>query len=179
MYRVETDRVVARLGKMADAASLFSLYTGQKGESKYLARLPHQTVDQTAKFLGTWSTKDSWRKGSRVCLVVEEKESKTVIGVLVLLRIADKIEFHFGISHKYSGKGIVTELIESLICQLKDEHEVVTLSTYCDVEHVASQRVLENSGLKKGEVLRGKYQNPNMNNEHRDCYLYSLKLRQT
>ncbi len=149
---------------------LFERYTGRRNESEHLARLPHSSEQQTRKNLEGWSTAQSWENNNRLALVIEEKEQRSAIGQLTLFKLPGAVEFHFGISHDFSGKGYVTEVLSGLI--ESDLAANTILITYCSCEHPAAQRVLEKSGFCRTGFVAKKYRNPNQNNQWVDCFTY-------
>ncbi|MGI9278039.1 MAG: GNAT family N-acetyltransferase [Endozoicomonas sp.] len=173
MFRIETKRLSARLARNNDSQSLFERYTGRLKESRFLARLPHESATNTTEKLETWSTQDAWTKDNRLILVIEERKSQSAIGQLTLIRRRQSLEFHFGISHDFSGKGLVPELLEGLV--RSDLASGCSLNTYCDCKHLDAQKVLEKAGFSKTGFEARKYQNPNKDNQWVDCFIYQRK----
>ena len=179
MLKFTTERLQIRLANIGDSDSIYNLYSGRKEESFFLARRPHSSVEQTRKFLENWSTSFSWDLNSRVSLVIEEQKSKIPFGLVTLFSHKSELEFHFGLSNDFSSKGYATEVVKGLINIAQSNNRFRTLISYCDIEHKASQKVIEKSGLKPISIVKAKYVNPNQNEKPIDCINYSLTLQRS
>ncbi|KEQ16899.1 GNAT family N-acetyltransferase [Endozoicomonas numazuensis] len=170
---VDTLRLATSFFKTNDSKNLFESYTGRIAESQYLARLPHSSVAETLLKLSEWSNPQSWVEHNRVILVIEDKKNRQAIGQLTLFNKPQHLEFHFGISHDYSGQGYVSELLAGLVeSELANNNR---LMTYCDCNHKAAQRVLEKVGFQSTGLLKRHYQNPNKGNQWVDCFSYQWR----
>ena len=176
MLEFTTQRLEIRFGDNEDSTSIFELYSGRREESYYLARKPHSSVEATKQLLKNWSSPLSWRNNSRASLVIVTKSSRIPFGLLTLFSKEDELEFHFGLSNDYAGKGFATEVIKGLIENTSNCKQFKTLMTYCDVEHKASHRVMEKSGFSALSVSKAKYENPNQNHKAIDCINYEINL---
>ena len=176
MLEFTTERLEIRFGNNQDSTSIFNLYSGRREESYYLARKPHSSVEATKEILESWSTPLSWKNNSRASLVIVTKSSRIPFGLLTLFSKGDELEFHFGLSNDFAGKGFATEVTKGLIENTRNCKQFKTLVTYCDVRHIASQRVLEKSGFSALSVSKAKYKNPNQNQKAIACINYEINL---
>jgi RimJ/RimL family protein N-acetyltransferase len=59
---------------------------------------------------------------------------------------------------------------------LKEQPGIYRISTFVDVENIASQKVLLNSGLVEEARLEKWFRFINQNNQPKNCILYNLPL---
>ncbi|MGY0216541.1 GNAT family N-acetyltransferase [Endozoicomonadaceae bacterium StTr2] len=180
MFSIDTPRLTARFSQErdleAESQALFDNYTGRTAESAFLARNPHIDVSDTLILLLNWSCARSWVHNNRAALIIEEKSSQQPIGQLVLFRNCRQLEFHFGISYDHAGQGLATELIQGLVNWAASQPYIDELISYCDVNHIASQRVMAKSGFKQTGRLARHYTNPNQGGREVDCFSYCLQV---
>jgi [ribosomal protein S5]-alanine N-acetyltransferase len=67
----------------------------------------------------------------------------------------------------------MTEVLQELVNMILHDVPVAGVSAVCDVDNVASARVLEKSGMAREGCLRQYIIHPNVSNEPRDVYLYA------
>ncbi len=176
MLEFTTARLEIRFADKKDGYSIYKLYAGRKEESYFLSRKQHESVEVTKQLLHSWSTQLSWKEFSRASLIIATKNSRTPFGLLTLFSNGEELEIHFGLSNDFAGKGFATEVVKGLIENTRNSKQFKTLVTYCDVEHKASQRVLEKAGFSPLSVSKAKYENPNQDNQAIDCINYKFEL---
>lgn len=67
----------------------------------------------------------------------------------------------------------MTEALSTVVDWALTQPDVWRASAFCDVEHVASARVMEKAGLTFEGVLRRYFIHPQISPEPRDCKLYA------
>lgn len=85
-----------------------------------------------------------------------------------------RADFGYGIARQYWGNGYTTEAVKVIIGWALKQPNIYRVWAICDVENLASARVLEKAGLQKEGILRRFANHPNISDEPRDCYCYSI-----
>ncbi|WP_338845408.1 GNAT family N-acetyltransferase [Massilia sp. W12] len=171
---IATPRLILRMAQFSDPVPLFADYCGDADCAKYLMRGRHLSIEQTEKFLANWCDA-AWRDpGKSFAWVIAENVGNTPIGVFVLMQEGEFLEFHFGISKKYWGWGLVLEAGQAVVNWLIAHKAMRAVQTICDVENVQSWRVLEKLGFRREE---GQFQfvvMPELGAEPRRCFVYRM-----
>ena len=155
--------------------------------TKYLPWRPHRDVDETRTFLsrllraieGGWTgawiieskvdcrilglaslTIESARHGDFLSTVEERQNYKLIIG--------------FHLAQAEWGQGYATEAASELVGWGLRQTQVFRIWTVCDVDNVASAKVLEKLGMTREGILRRWSIHPNIGPEPRDFYSYAL-----
>ena len=68
----------------------------------------------------------------------------------------------------------MTEAITAVADWALQQAPVFRISAVCDVDNIGSAAVLEKAGFVREGVLHRWMMHPNISNEPRDCYSYSL-----
>ncbi|MCQ9052747.1 GNAT family N-acetyltransferase [Vibrio diabolicus] len=149
----ENDVFRIRELRETDADSLFSLYSGSISSAKYISTLPHDTVGTTLSKIQQW--RKSYLESSPKVLVygVAESQNDVVIGVVVFVFNEQHAEIHFGISDKFSNRGIAMQLCRTGLEYL-NSLGIKEVRTNPFVGHIASVRVLEKSGFSNHGTLK-------------------------
>ncbi|ODW40616.1 GNAT family N-acetyltransferase [Vibrio parahaemolyticus] len=149
----ENDVFRIRELRETDADSLFSLYSGSISSAKYISTLPHDTVGTTLSKIQQW--RKSYLESRPKVLVygVAESQNDFVFGVVVFVFNEQHAEIHFGISDKFSNRGIATQLCRTGLEYL-NSLGLKEVRTNPFVGHIASVRVLEKSGFSNHGTLK-------------------------
>ncbi|MFH4861248.1 GNAT family N-acetyltransferase [Vibrio diabolicus] len=152
----------------SDAGSLFNLYSGSTSSAKYISTLPHDTEETTLSKIKQW--RKFYLESPPKVLVygVAESQKDIVFGLVVFVFNERHAEIHFGISDKFSNRGISTELCRAGLAYLKGLG-VNEVRTNPFVEHIASIRVLEKSGFTNHGTLKGYARFPSLGDELFNC----------
>lgn len=154
MY-IETERLILRPFEMSDADELFEMESLAEVHT-YLGKNPAKSLDDVIKNIN-WNH-EQLKENGIARSVVFLKEANKVIGWSGLKLEKEVRPFHYyDIGYRfhpaYWGKGIATE---SAIASIKYGFEQLDLPKICgaaETENLASNRVLEKIGLKKGELF--------------------------
>ncbi|MGL1202954.1 GNAT family N-acetyltransferase [Vibrio parahaemolyticus] len=149
----ENDVFIVRELRETDAESLFSLYSGSIPSAKYISTLPHDTVGTTLAKIKQW--RKTYLESTPKVLVygVAESQNDFVFGVVVFVFKEQHSEIHFGISDKFSNRGISTQLCRAGLEYLNNLG-IKEVRTNPFVGHMASVRVLEKSGFSNHGTLK-------------------------
>lgn len=145
-----TERLILRACRMEDAYFLHQNYTSKVIASEYLQRLPHESPDDTEKFIAKWG-KDSWTSNENFAWSIILKESMAPSGLFLTTIKEGAAEIHFGIMPSLWGFGYVAEAGLHVTDWLKNQDAISRIYTVCDSTHLRAQNVLTKLGLKKNQ----------------------------
>ncbi|OEE58066.1 alanine acetyltransferase [Enterovibrio norvegicus FF-454] len=152
----------------ADASSLFNLYSGSSTLAKFVSTAPHDSAETTLSKIKQWR-KLYLESNPKVRVYgVAESQDDFVFGLVVFVFNKQHAEIHFGISDKFSNRGISTELCRVGLVYLRSLG-INEVRTSPFVEHVASVRVLEKSGFTNHGTLNNHARFPTLGNGLFNC----------
>ncbi|MEQ3662906.1 MAG: GNAT family N-acetyltransferase [Flavobacterium sp.] len=108
---------------------------------------------------------------------VTEKNNNKCIGIMGFYRTQlehSRTELGYMISPEYSGKGYVTEAVNTLLNFVFNQLDFHSIEAVIDARNIASERVLIKSGFTKEAHFK---ENFYYNNEFTDTVIYSLLKR--
>jgi RimJ/RimL family protein N-acetyltransferase len=169
--QIDTERLTLRWAQEADAEEIFARYANDPVVARYMLWSPHASADATREWL---------RAG------VLDREAGRVFNWLILLRKSGRIlgsigcdvnkhvvQFGYCLAQDAWGKGYATEAARAMVPVWLAEPAIWRVQAYCDLENVASARVLEKAGLKCEGTLRRYIVTPNLSPLPRDAYVYA------
>ena len=168
---LETERLILRKVTKEDIEDMY-LYGSDEEVSKYVTWNTYETIADTKGFvefvLNKYENKQVSPWG------IEYKENGKFIGTIdfVWWQPDHKIaEIGYVISKDYWGKGLTTEVAKELVKFGFEEMDLVRVQARCDVENIASARVMEKAGMTfEGIIRKGIF----VKGEHRDLKMYSI-----
>jgi lincosamide nucleotidyltransferase A/C/D/E len=166
-----TPRLRARRPRLDDAEAIFQGWATDPDVTRFLTWRPHQRSKETRDFLVRCL--DAWDTRSRRVWALTRSDEDKVIGIIELRVESKRAELGYVLSRPAWGQGYMTEAAQTLAHLALHEIPLARLSAVCDVENMASARVLEKSGLLREGRLRRYIMHPNMSDEPRDVYLYA------
>jgi RimJ/RimL family protein N-acetyltransferase len=169
---IETDRLILRPPALADAESIFQTYAQDPEVTRYLTWRPHTSITETLEFLSGCLA--AWQGAQRFPYVVTLKGADSAIGMIEIRLDSFKAEVGYGMGRAYWGKGYMTEALRALITWALAQPRIYRVWAICDVDNLASARVLEKAGMQREGLLRREIIHPNISAEPRDCYLYAI-----
>ena len=168
---LETSRLLLRLPTLDDMATIFQKYTQDQEVTKYLIWRPHENINVTREFI--YRCIQCWKEESAFPWVVIRKKDGELVG-MIELRI-DKLSADLGyvIAREYWGNGYATEITKTIVDWAMAQENIYRIWATCDIENIASARVLEKAGMQREGILRRYMIHPNISDEPRDSYCYS------
>jgi RimJ/RimL family protein N-acetyltransferase len=85
-----------------------------------------------------------------------------------------KWELGYVLARGYWGRGYMTEALKALVNWAVQQSEIYRVWAVCDVDNLASARVMEKAGMRREGILRRWSIHPNVSDEPRDSYCYSI-----
>ncbi len=168
-----TPRLRLRRPQPADAAAVFE-YASDPEVVRYVdwpaSVEPAESVRATARALEKWESGEeySWR--------LTLLSSDTPIGSVGCRMSGEQADFGFVLSRRHWGHGYATEAANAVLEWLKSLNAIKRIYATCDVDNLASARVLEKLGLSRTARLPQYAVRPNMPGApRRDAFLYSWR----
>jgi len=171
--KIETKRLLLRKPMMEDAAPIFKLYAQDQKVTRYLSFKPHQSIDDTKAFLKRCL--NSWNNNTSFPWTIVRMKDKQLIGMIEIASIDQTgINLGYVLAQAYWGNGYMSEALRKIIVWALHQNDIYRVWAICDTENIASTRVMEKAGMQKEGILRRWTILPNMGDEPRDCYCYSI-----
>lgn len=168
----ETQRLVLRKPSLDDAFAIFEGYASDLVVTKYLTWRPHADIGATRAFLQRCLK--VWEDGSGFPWVIMLKESNALIGMIEIRVAHHTADFGYVIAQPYWGRGFATEAARVVVGWALSQSKVYRVWAICDLENIASARVMEKVGMQREGILRRYIVHPNVSAEPRDCFCYSV-----
>ena len=168
----KSSRLLLRLPTMDDAELIFQKYAQDPEVSKYLSWRPHENIDVTREFLRRCIQR--WKDETAFPWVIAIKDDNTLLGMIEIRIHKFHADFGYGIARQYWDHGYTTEAATIVIQWALEQLSIYRVWAICDVENVASTRVMEKAGMQREGILRRFTIHPNISSEPRDCFCYSV-----
>jgi [ribosomal protein S5]-alanine N-acetyltransferase len=169
---IVTDRLLLRAPVMKDAEDIFQTYAQDPEITRYLIWRPHTRIEQTQEFVA--GCIQAWQEEKRFPYVITESNDDHAIGMIELRLENLKADVGYVLGREYWGKGYVTEALRAVVNWCLSQPEIYRVWAVCDVDNIVSARVMEKVGMRCESILRRGVLHPNISDEPRDCYLYSI-----
>ncbi|HYC84576.1 MAG TPA: GNAT family N-acetyltransferase [Chryseosolibacter sp.] len=173
--KIETERLRLLRLRYEDAEEIFYTYASKPEATKFLSWPTHRSIEDTHSFLRYANA--GWKAGTDFSYGIRLKTSNQLIGSFGLLHEKGKIQIGYVLSPSQWGNGYATEACSTVMRLLRTRKELYRVSTFADVENVASIRVLKKSGLVPEATLVKWFRFVNQNDEPKDCMLLYLPLK--
>lgn len=168
---LETERLVLREPKAADAAALFDTYTQDLEVARYTVWRPHTSIVETEEFIAGCIR--GWLSGVRLPYVIALRDVPDgAVGMLEARPLSHLVDIGYVLGRPYWGKGLMPESIKALVEAALRTPGIYRVQATCDVDNRASARALEKSGFSREGRLERYTVHPNVSSEPRPCFLY-------
>ena len=168
---IETSRLKLRSPVIEDAPAIFEQYARDEEVTKYMTWRSHSNIKTTQKYLeeclNHMAAKTAW-----YWIILPKQENKA-IGMIRLQHHNHRAELGYVLARPYWNRGLMSEALQPLIARAIAQPNIYRVWAVCDVENLASARVLEKVGMIREGILHRWLIHPNMSNEPRDCFCYA------
>lgn len=169
---LETARLRLRKPVPQDAEEIFHKYAQDPEVTKYLTWQPKQKIEETDDFIRGYL--QAWDEGKSFHWAILEKESNQLLG-MIAARIDDhKWQLGYVLARAYWGKGYMTEVVKKVVCLALKQKGIYRVWSVCDIDNLASARVMEKAGMQREGILRRWSMHPTVSAEPRDSYCYAM-----
>ncbi len=168
--KITTERLLLRAPVPEDAQYISARYAQDPVVTRYLTWRPATTLTDSEHHIHDRIL--AWRRGNICAWSIIEIERDYLIG-MIELRVKDSIaDVGYVVAKSEWGKGYATEALLAVIDAGLALPGVDRVAAVCDVENLASARVMEKAGMVREGVLQRYMIHPNISDEPRDVYSY-------
>lgn len=172
---IETARLILRQPVVEDTARIYEAYANDAEVTRYLTWRPHRTLadgeQPSAERLAAWES------GKYFSWVITLKDGSDLIGMISARPVEWRVDLGYVLGRKFWGHGYMTEAVRAVVAYALSEPKVFRVWAVCDVDNLASARVLEKAGMQREGRLRRWALHPNLSDEPRDCFCFA-KVRE-
>lgn len=168
---IRTRRLTLRPPREEDAGAIFQGYAQDPAVTRFLQWRPHQSIAETERFLQECVR--AWAEGERRPWTITREPVDSPRGMVELRVMDHRAELGYVLARAEWGQGLMTEAVEAVLAAALAEPALYRVAAVCDVENVASARVMEKSGMVREGRLRRFAVHPNVAGEPRDVFLYA------
>jgi [ribosomal protein S5]-alanine N-acetyltransferase len=168
---IETERLVLRPARADDAEAIFAGYATDAEVTRYLVWRPHRSIEETHEFLRNAAMRID---DAHLNWVITVQPEDRVRGMISLRRNGFKADVGYVLSRECWGSGYMTEALRAVIAYGFSQPGLYRIWALCDVDNLASARVMEKAGMTFEGVLRRFVLHPNLSREPRDARCYSI-----
>jgi len=168
----ETERPLARPAVSADADVLFEQYASDAVVAKFMTWRPHRSIDETVEFLRRCER--AWSEGTAFPWCLWLKGTGGLAGLLEIRVCGSSVDLGYALVRHRWRQGLMTEALRPIVRWALDQSQIYRIWATCDIENLASARVLERVGMEREGVLRRWIVHPNMGEVPRDSLCYSI-----
>lgn len=168
---IQTERLLLLPFTEADAEEVFARYASDPVVTKFLTWPPHQSVEDTLVFLRQGIKMRA--AGKMVVWLIRSREDNRVLGSVGGGVFGHYVQFGYCVAQDSWGQGFATEAARAAVAAYFTNDAICRIQAYCDLENMASARVLEKAGLEREGTLRRRIATENLGGEPRDVYLYA------
>lgn len=167
---VETRRLRLRLPAREDAAGV-AAYASDPDVCRYVSWPRHRSIADAESFLAYAIGANE--RGVEHNWVIVDKATSAVAGTIGLRVQGHRRELGYVLARRWWGQGVATEAAEAVAAWALAQADVVRVWAVCDIENVASARVLEKIGMQREGRLARWAVMPNAGGAARDCWCYA------
>ena len=168
----KTERLRLRKIRLADADPIFRQYAQDPEVTKYVSWRAHQNLDETREYVRMCLL--AWDVGKAFHWVIERAEDKQLMGMIIARVNAEKWELGYVLARAYWRQGFMTEAVKGIIAWALKQKDIHRVWAVCDVDNIASARVMEKVGMQREGILKRWSVHPNISPEPRDSYCYAI-----
>jgi ribosomal-protein-alanine N-acetyltransferase len=158
--------------RLADAEAIYHVYARYEQAARFLTWRVHRDLEETRRFVALMQQR--WRAGSEYTWVVRERRSNTIVGAISARKARHGFAIGYVLGPDYWGKGLMLEAVKTVLIWAFKQKLVKRVSAVCDIQNVASAKLLRRAGFQRQRLLRGYAIHPNIAAEPRNCYLYTV-----
>ena len=168
----QTERLLLRKSTRADAAPAFASYTSDPEVPRYMIWRPHQSPAETEEFLRR--CEEGWEARTAFSWSLWLKSDASFAGMLSARIRGHAVDIGYVLARRLWRRGLMGEAVSGLIEWAFSQPEIFRVWATCDVDNVASARLLESVGMQLEGTLCAWILHPNVSDTPRDCLCYAV-----
>ncbi len=168
---LETPRLLLRKVRLSDAHDIFA-YASDPAVARYTTWPPHPTVAATEAFVTELLKR--YAEGLVGPWAIVHRRDGVVIGscgFAYVMAWHGRAEIAYTLAQPYWGQGLMPEAVGAVIKLGFETLQLNRIEARCEIENVASERVMQKLGMQFEGVLR---QHTQVMGKYRDLKLYSI-----
>jgi [ribosomal protein S5]-alanine N-acetyltransferase len=169
---LNTYRLHLRIPQLSDAQSIFASYAQDAEVCRYMTWLPYTEQETYEAWLS--DKINSIGNTAATFVICDIKQPSKVLGMVDARVESFKAEIGYALSKDEWGKGLMTEAVSAFVKLLLSIDGIYRVSAVCDLDNLASSRVMEKCGMSYEGILRRYIIHPNISIEPRDVKSYSI-----
>jgi ribosomal-protein-alanine N-acetyltransferase len=170
--RFETARLILRPIAPDDAPAILKSYSQDLDVVRFLTWRPHQTAAETEAYIARCIAAPT---GQSRTYVLTDRQHRTLLGAFDLRRPEPhRVDCGYVLAGAHWGRGLMTEALVEISAWALRQGGIWRVGAVCDVENLASARVMEKAGLQREGILHRWIIHPNRAPDPRDCFSYAL-----
>ncbi len=159
-----------RRPRPSDASSIFE-YASDPEVGRYSDWPVRTAMEPLVQFLHDRAAR--WEAGTEFAWTITLPGEDRAIGGISCHVDGHAAEIGFLVHRAYWGRGIATTAARAIVGWALSVPGIWRVWASCDIENLASARVLEKAGLEREGTLRRWKMRPNLSTEPRDAFVYS------
>jgi RimJ/RimL family protein N-acetyltransferase len=169
--RFETARLILRPIALQDAQAIFAGYAQDLEVVRFLIWRPHESIADTEAYISRCTAAPPDR--SRTYALTGRADDRP-LGAFELRRPEPhRLDCGYVLARDFWGRGLMTEALTQVALWAMRQTGIWRIGAGCDVENLASARVMEKAGLAREGILRRWIIHPNISSIPRDWLSYA------
>jgi [ribosomal protein S5]-alanine N-acetyltransferase len=168
---VKTPRLVLRRPRLSDAVAMFEEYAADPEVTRYLTWRPHRSAADVRAFLELRLRIEA--PGDESSWMITRVGEDRAIGAIGCSVEGHAVTLGYVLGRRHWNLGYMTEAVRAVVEWWFNLPRIYRVWAVCDVENVASRRVMEKAGMQQEGLLRRWSLHPNLSEVPRDCFVYS------
>lgn len=163
-----TDRLTLRPVEPSDAHAIFHAYAQDPDVTRFLTWRPHRHARETEAYVASCAA-----AASRTYVLVGRHDG-VLRGAFDLRQGPPHcLSVGYVLARPWWGQGLMAEALTEVAQWAMAQAAVWRIGAVCDVDNLASAKVMEKAGLVREGLLRRWIIHPNTGDVPRDCYGYA------
>jgi len=168
---IDTERLTLCAPVEADAQVIFERYSQDPLVARYMSWTPHSSTDETLEFVR--ARLFAMEEGKLQMWLIRERNQGRLLGSIGIGHAGHRADVGYCMARDSWNLGYATEAVIAAVDFALVESCIWRIAALCDVENLASIRVLEKAGFQFEGTLRRYYKFPNFGDTPRDVHSYS------
>lgn len=170
--KFETQRYLVRRIRPSDAEGIFAGWATDPEVTKYLVWRPHTSISQAHDL--TNHGDQEWQNGTSFPGVISPREAPhELIGMIHPRLNSSRVSYGWLVRRDHWGQGVASEVVRWVVEHALLHPAIFRAEATCDVENIASARVMEKAGMTREGLLRRYTLHPNISSQPRDSFIYA------
>jgi ribosomal-protein-alanine N-acetyltransferase len=137
----------------------FDSYACDPAVAKYMTWRPQQTADETLAFMRR--CEDAWRDGSAFSWTLWSRADGELVGLIEARLSGATVTVGYALSRRRWRQGLMSEALGAVVRWALAQPDIYRVWATCDVDNIASVRVMERVGMQREGILRNWLVHPN------------------